>query len=775
MTRDADPERDPAPAGPPQGRGAPQGEAAEGRVGGNTPAPAGPSQGRGAPWREANEVRIGGATPSAAPPHERDVPPEEAAESRGGGIGRIRWVGLSVLALLTLLLAWQPPFIKRQQLQWYDATQRLLPRTMKAQPATIVAVDQKSMVALGQWPWPRTVLAQLVREIQHAKPASIGLDILMSESDRSSPEHWLDNMPTSDADLAQALEALPSHDAELARALGASRVVLGMAGTPEPTGMLVFATPILVEGAAKGDAVAAHGKVVRYGGALTNLQMFERVAAGHGLLSAETEEGVVRRVPMIASIEGTLVPSFTMEMLRVAVKAPVLRVKARDSGIASLSAGTFAVPTESDGAIRIHYSPHDPRRFVSAIDVLQGRADLEELAGKLVIVGMTGVVQVDYQETPLGDRMPGVEIHAQLLENIYEGGQVQRPSWARYLEVALFVALGALLTRAAPLWRTPATVSFAVASMVVPALAALGAFAWGRLQFDALSPALAMLALFATLLALTLGEASRDRRSLRRQMQSEREQSARISGEMEAAQRVQVAMLPRDDAFRDERRLDLAATMVPAREVGGDLYDFFRLDGRRWFFLIGDVAGKGLSASIFMAVSKALAKSAAVRHPDDDVGAWMTAANREITRENSDGLFVTLFAGILDLDSGDLVYANAGHDAPYGVGIRSGLRRLDAGDGPPLCTVDDYEYRGEHTFVDPDELLVLVTDGITDMRDPSGAMYGRARMEAVLEKWRAHPTGARGVVDALREDAQAFAAGAEPADDVTVLAFRWTA
>ena len=770
---DAGPERASAPAGPSQGRGAPRGDAAEGRDGGITPS-AGLSQGRGESDEEARVADV------AAEGHDdASAPLDEDGEKRRFRLivpisGRVHWIGLAVLAMLTLLLALQPPFIRSQQLDWFDASQRLLPRTVKALPATVVEIDQKSIVALGQWPWPRTVLAQLIREITRAKPAVIGLDVLMSESDRSSPEHWLDNMPTSDADLAQALESLPSHDAELARAMSASRVVLGLAGTPEATGMLVFATPILIEGATPQDAMAVNAAVPRYAGAIANLQLFERAAAGHGLLSADNDDGVIRRIPMVASIEGTLVPSFALEMLRVAVQAPALRLRARDGEVASLSAGAFSTPTEADGAVRIHYSPRDLRRFVSAIDVLQSRIDVEALAGKLVLIGMTGVMQVDYQGTPLGERMPGVEIHAQLLENLYEGGAIMRPSWARQVEILLFVVLGLLMIRAAPLWRTPATVTFAVAAMFVPALVALVLFKVARLQFDALSPGLAMLALFATLLALTLGEASRERRALRRQMQVQREQSARMAGEMEAAQRVQVAMLPRDDIFRDESRLDLAATMVPAREVGGDLYDFFRLDGRRWFFLIGDVAGKGLSASIFMAVSKALAKSAAVRHPDDDVGAWMTTANREISRDNHESLFVTAFAGILDLDTGDLVYANAGHDAPYCVGPASGVRRLAAGDGPPLCTVDGFEYRGEHTFLDPGELCVLTTDGVTDMRDPQGAMYGRARLEAVLERWRAQPSGdAHGAVNALRADVQAFAAGAEPADDLTVLAFRW--
>jgi adenylate cyclase len=108
---------------------------------------------------------------------------------------------------------------------------------------------------------------------------------------------------------------------------------------------------------------------------------------------------------MVASIEGTLVPSFALELVRVAVKA-LIRMKARESGVVSLQAGGFATPTEADGMLRLYYSPRRPRRFVPAIDVLQGRADLERLAGKIVIVGLTGVMQVDHQETPLGERLP---------------------------------------------------------------------------------------------------------------------------------------------------------------------------------------------------------------------------------------------------------------------------------------------------------------------------------------------------------------------------------
>ena len=140
---------------------------------------------------------------------------------------------------------------------------------------------------------------------------------------------------------------------------------------------------------------------------------------------------------------------------------------------------------------------------------------------------------------------------------------------------------------------------------------------------------------------------------------------ARIAGELEAAQRIQTASLPRPDLLRGDARADLYAALTPAREVGGDLYDYFMLDDDRLFLLIGDVAGKGLSASIFMAVSKALYKGLMIRTPGADIGDIMTAANAEVSRDNVEMLFVTVFAAILDLRSGELAYCNAGHENPY--------------------------------------------------------------------------------------------------------------
>ncbi|HET9045690.1 MAG TPA: PP2C family protein-serine/threonine phosphatase, partial [Casimicrobiaceae bacterium] len=262
--------------------------------------------------------------------------------------------------------------------------------------------------------------------------------------------------------------------------------------------------------------------------------------------------------------------------------------------------------------------------------------------------------------------------------------------------------------------------------------------------------------------------------TLEQVLQVSRESAARVAGEFAAAQRIQTGLLPSAALLANEQRVELAASMTPAREVGGDLYDFFRLDGRRLFFMVGDVAGKGLSASIFMAVSKALYKSIALRALDNDVGTLMAAANTEVSRDNPEMLFVTAFAGILDLATGELAYCNAGHENPYLLPAGGGaLVRITDGDGPPLCAIDEYSYVGAERRLHPGDVLCIVTDGVTDARNPAGELYGAERAEAALTRLAANRPRAQDVVDTLRADVTTFAAGAEPADDLTVLALRW--
>jgi serine phosphatase RsbU (regulator of sigma subunit)/CHASE2 domain-containing sensor protein len=689
---------------------------------------------------------------------------------------RIRLVCAALLLMLVLIVGFNGTWVERLHSAWFDAHQTLWPRQVATLPVTVVAIDQKSLREIGQWPWPRNVLARLVRIVQRAEPAAIGINILMPEPDALSPERLLAQAQVEDRMLAEALRALPTHDAQLARALATAPAVLVVAGTADTTRQSLRAAPVMVSssGALGDGAAASQLRVPEYPGALSSIDALDSHATGWGLISAESSRGVIRRMPTVASIDGTLLPSLALEMLRVAQKAPSLRLTVSGRDVRSVSVGRLTVPTETDGAVRVYFSPHLAQRFVSAVDVLDGQVRESELRGQLVLIGLTGVALQEYQNTPIGQRMSGSEIQAQLMENLLDGTLLQRPRWAALFEAGVLLLLGCLLLWAVPRWRTYHAALLLLACVTVPLLLAWGAFRWHQLLFDAVTPSLCLLVFFGVLLLLTLAESTQQGRALQRLVQAQREDGARLAGELQAAQQVQTANLPSPETLHGDPRVELYTTLQPAREVGGDLYDFFMLDERRLFLLIGDVAGKGLSASIFMAVSKALYKSAMLRAPEAGIGAIMTVANGEVSRDNPGNLFVTCFAAVLDLDSGELHYCNAGHDNPYRLHPSyAAPQHIDDGDGPPLCAMPDFDYRGARTQMLSGETLCLMTDGVVEAQTPDGRLYGNERLQQRLQELMRRGASARDVVDSLRADVGVFAAGAEAADDLTILALRW--
>jgi len=684
----------------------------------------------------------------------------------------MRWLGAGVAALMAVLAFVGAPWQHGLQLAWFDGYQSVLPRRVQSMPAVIVEIDEKSLNEIGQWPWPRTETARLIDRIAAAAPAAIGIDLLWPQPDRLSPDALARALPAAEAATRERLLALPSNDALLAASIARAPVVLAIAGQPQATGYALRAPPFRMIGGESAQALRS------YEGVLTSLAAIDRAAAGRGLISTDLEGAVVRRMPLAANVAGTPVPGLELEMLRVATGTAAISMEVNSGRARRVAVKGFAHPAEADGSAWMHFSPRDARRYVSAADVMAGRVPRDRLESKLVLIGMTGLGLLDYQTVAGGERMPGVEVHAQLLEMIFDATPLTRPRWVVGLEWLVFAG-GAL----ALVWLVPVLSprrALAAGAAIVATTLGLGwvGFAGARVLFDGANPALNLGLVFGALLAVSLVEANRRERALQAEVQRQREEAARVAGELEAARRIQTGILPRPDALRADARIEVAATMTPAREVGGDLYDFFPLDRDRLFFLIGDVSGKGLPASIFMAVSKALYKSNVLRSkaPESDVrlvGELMTAANAEVSRENGEAMFVTLFAGILDLETGVLAYCNAGHDNPAVISAEGTLTHLTGGDGPPLCVLDDFEYDGAQVVIAPGALICMVTDGVTEAQNLVGDLYGGARLRVNQETARGLGLGAAGLLSAVAADVARFVDGAEPADDLTILTLRW--
>ncbi|GLB30745.1 hypothetical protein LAD12857_26680 [Lacrimispora amygdalina] len=242
----------------------------------------------------------------------------------------------------------------------------------------------------------------------------------------------------------------------------------------------------------------------------------------------------------------------------------------------------------------------------------------------------------------------------------------------------------------------------------------------------------------------------------------------RIRTELTVASRLQADMLPlSQDAFPGRAEFELWAQMTPAREVGGDFYDFFLTDEDHLVFMVADVSGKGVPAALFMVVAKTLIRSRMKVEPDP--AKVFTDTNKSLYENNRDGMFVTAWLGILTLSTGDLVYVNAGHNPPLiKTGGRGEFSWLDQRTGFVLAGMDGLTYDQAKLKLIPGDQVFLYTDGVTEAHDTGNELYGEIRLKSRLEKWGEFPPGDQ--ISAVWEDVQAFKGKAEQFDDITMLA-----
>lgn len=684
-----------------------------------------------------------------------------------------RRFALAVLALLCVLRLLDPGIIEIMRLRGFDLEQELAPRTYEqlSMPVRIVAIDDASVTRVGQWPWPRETVAKLVERIAAGHPRVLGVDIIFAERDRFSPTE-LASLPGIPAALARELAQLPASEADLAAAFRKVPTVLGVGMTNESAPRTRAPVTVVREiGADPRPYLWSYPGLVRSLPQLTAAEREDGVLAG-----APDRDGILRRLPLFVLGEGHLEPSLVLAMLQVGFGGSLGIVTGRE-GVRGAVLGDLFMPTDRHALAYPYFTPSLDVRYVSAADLLQGSYDPDKLRNGLVLLGVTGLGLVDEKQTPLG-LMPGVEVGAQLMESILTGNLLHRPAALENVEIAVMIA-AALVTIFLLPYRRP-RVAVAMFGALIAALVCLefGSFSVLHILFDGVYPALGVIVTFGVMLGASLRAVEAARRRLAADLERERESKARLEGELNAARAIQMGLLPRHFiGFPDRGDVDIYAVIEPARMVGGDLYDFLMLDSARLSFAIADVSGKGVPAALFMAMSKEVLRAATLSYGDAldkvfaEANARITAASNDMAGVGANMMFVTVFAGVLDLSSGRLVYVSAGHDSPFVLGPGEQARRLPARGGPPLGSVENFPYPVEERQLTPGEMLLLYTDGVTEAENAQHAFYTEARLEQVLAS--APVDGARATVDFVRDDVRHFSDGAEQADDITLLAVRW--
>ncbi len=420
----------------------------------------------------------------------------------------LRWAHLVFPLLLLFFVVWMRVaewgWAEWIQHKAFDTLQALRPRAYEPVPVRVVDIDDETLARLGQWPWPRTLVARLVRRLQELGASAIAFDAVFAEPDRTSPARILSLWPDTPElqDLKGRTRRLPDHDQILARAIAEARVVTGFVLTGEPNEVFPLSKASF---AFAGDGPLAY--LDGYPGAVANLPAIERAASGNGGFGFLPErDGIIRRAPLLFRRGEALLPALAPEALRVAQGASGYSVKSSGAsgetsfgahtGISRVKIGSYVAPTDAKGRLWLYYTGSAPERTLPAWKVFERGFDRGRLEGAIAFVGTSAAGLKDLRATPLNPAAAGVEVHANVAEQILLGSFLRRPDWALGAEVLYMLLLGLglliLLPRLGAAWCAP----LALAGIGTALALSWHAFASWSYLLDPVFPCLAVLLVY---------------------------------------------------------------------------------------------------------------------------------------------------------------------------------------------------------------------------------------------------------------------------------------
>ncbi|MGK2872973.1 MAG: CHASE2 domain-containing protein, partial [Alphaproteobacteria bacterium] len=440
----------------------------------------------------------------------------------------LRWLApLGVVLVCALLQWWQPPFLQAARVAVFDFYVAQQPRPYDPNlPVRIVDIDDESLERLGQWPWPRTRTARLIDALRNAGAKVIAFDVVFADPDRTSLSRLLPDLAADFAANNIKFDATkivnpPDNDLILAQTVAEGNVVTGFTFLAARNDTIPAGKSIILT---QGEGAENH--LLGFPGVLKTLDIIEDVAAGNGGISVELDpDGVVRMLPLAYSYKGALYPSLVVEALRVYSGAnsmllevsrahPVWQFLA-GGGVQKIRIGEYSVPTDERGRIRLYDSASKVSRYLPAWEVLAGETDPDELAGAIIFVGTSAMGLSDIRATPLDRAAAGVEVHAQIAEQILTGVYLVRPAWGNRAEFAVFIVFSILISMASGRKRTGLASIYLIMGEVILLGGSGAAFGYLSLLLDPVLPGVGLLAVLGIVVSVGYAGAVAERQRVR--------------------------------------------------------------------------------------------------------------------------------------------------------------------------------------------------------------------------------------------------------------------
>ena len=633
----------------------------------------------------------------------------------------LNYISFTVILLILIFIRIQnPEFVKSISNISFDAYQKIFKYNEVQDDVIIVDIDEPSLGKFGQFPWSRNIFSQILDNINENNPKAVGLDIFFSEKDKQSPEEIIKTYSIEDEYTKKTLQSIEGHDEKFQKTLKETKSVLAVFGSLIPT-KGTFDRKGKAKIFAKGGNVKNF--VYNYKHSLGSIPILEKNSKGLGSINYITQsDAVVRSLPLIMLFNEKLFPTFGLEMIRVGEKKRAIITKLNDSGIKSISIKPLEFQTDKNSLIWVKYNRSINNNFISAEKVFDNKFDKNLFKDKYVLIGASAKGLFDTVKIPTGETIPGVQVHANVIDNLLKNNFLKRNNNVFIFELVISILISIAAFIISQKIKPKYSLSIIFAGLILIFVIGLSVYRFRSELIDVSYPMIMISITFLTGLYFRFLE---ENKIALQNLQKE----AKLLKERELAGGVQKSLFPDISAFENF----VYAKNIPARDVSGDYFDVMKVGPEEYYFTLADVSGKGVKAGMYMAKASSIFRTLSnLKFPLERV---VFGVNNEIIEAKFKGMFVTAVFGKFNPISGDLTYINAGHES---IMLFDKSKKIDfiESDLPPIGIM---KYFAESmvkskTINIKDKTFVVYTDGVTEGYLPNGEEFGAVGVENIVKE-----------------------------------------
>ncbi len=622
-----------------------------------------------------------------------------------------------LLVFLILIKIINPAFVKSISYLSFDLYQKVFAEK-KESDVVIIDIDENSLGKFGQFPWNRKVFADILDKINESNPKAIGFDIFFTEKDKQSPDEIIKSYGLIPSDIAE-LQKLKSPDEIFSEKLKQSKSIIAVLGSNVPSHSNYNRK-------AKARFLSKGGNpkefTYSYPYSIGSLEVLEKDVKGLGSISfLDQLDGIIRSLPLVVQFDKKIFPTMGLEMVRVGSKQKNIYVELNEVGIQRISARPYKINSDPNGIIWIKYKKSDKNQFISAGDVYDGKFQSDFFTDKYVLIGASAQGLFDLVKTPLGITVPGVEVHANVIENILDQSYlIRNPN--TYIFELLFSIIVALITFILS-QRVKPKLSLSIFFGNILAIIVIG-FCIYKFRSELVDMSYPIFIVTVTFLTGLYFRFIEENKIALDNLQKE----AKLLKERELAAGVQKSLFPDISKFENF----IFAKNVPARDVSGDYFDVVRSTPEEYFFTLADVSGKGVKAGMYMAKASSIFRTLTnLKFPLEKV---VFGVNNELVEAKFKGMFVTAVFGKLNIKTGELVFINAGHESILTFDQNKNYEYIKS-EMPPIGIIKYFTESmvKSNTMNLKDKTFVVYTDGVTEGYLKNGEELGAEGVQKIID------------------------------------------